>query len=250
MILCHGLMRFFPALMISCDDLYETISLMEYQLLLLWIPSHTWPFRNSVENLGVGFVLQTVQPLTFHDWVICLPQVLPFVGLRRLHPAWRCDFVGKSQRGWQGKNENCWELGKSYIQRVSVSQIFLVEVCPQWYSSWWSSRWNLRILELRFSSHCLHDPPWEFWYHQNEIMLSKPLHELFIPFFGDNYLSWYKKSTPSPCSPVSPHAGGAASGFLASTFQRLRRLRGEKPVTLRNAIAKWMGISHVDINDI
>lgn len=57
--------RFFPTLMISCDDLYETISLMEYQLLLLWIPSHTWPFRNSVENLGVGFVLQTVQPLTF-----------------------------------------------------------------------------------------------------------------------------------------------------------------------------------------
>jgi len=63
---------FFPALMISCDDLYETISLMEYQLLLVWIPSHTWPFRNSVENLGVGFVLQTVQPLTFPwNWMIC-----------------------------------------------------------------------------------------------------------------------------------------------------------------------------------
>ena len=68
-------------------------------------------------------------------------------------------------------------------------------------------------------------------------------------FLGGITTSLGTRRTPLRPAPLSaPTLGGAASGFLASTFQRLRRLRGEKPVTLRNAIAKWMGISHLDMN--
>jgi len=80
-------------------------------------------------------------------------------------------------------------------------------------------------------------------------MMSKPLHERIIPFFLGITTSLGTRRTPLRPAPLSaPTLGGVASGFLASTFQRLRRLRGEEPVTLRNAIAKWMGISHLDIN--
>ena len=79
---------FFPALMISYDYLYETISLMEYLLLLVWIPSHTWPFRNSVQNLGVGFFLQTVQSLTFPwlDFFVFAPG-FAFRGAKKTPPS-------------------------------------------------------------------------------------------------------------------------------------------------------------------